>query len=192
MERIAERREPFFVLDALRGVAAILVAFYHFGIIVPLLIYYHGGPLAVDFFFCLSGFVIAHSYETRLLTRMTVARFMALRLIRLYPLYALGTALGIVQWLLYRQHWNDAAAQSVGPIHTLLTALAGFLFIPTMPLKESVPQILQYPFDFAGWSLAFELIINLLYGFIARHLTRPASRRADYLLRSAAWRRLLA
>jgi peptidoglycan/LPS O-acetylase OafA/YrhL len=64
----------FHLLDALRGIAALLIVFYH---VVKLLPFYHvtkllphSGSLdtylAVDFFFCLSGFVIAFSYEQRL------------------------------------------------------------------------------------------------------------------------------
>jgi peptidoglycan/LPS O-acetylase OafA/YrhL len=51
--------------------------------------------LAVDFFFILSGFVLAHAYEDRLLAEMTPTQFLCLRLIRLYPLYLIGTLIGI-------------------------------------------------------------------------------------------------
>jgi peptidoglycan/LPS O-acetylase OafA/YrhL len=51
--------------------------------------------LAVDFFFTLSGFVLAHAYGQRLREGMTATYFMALRIIRLYPLYVLA----LVPWL---------------------------------------------------------------------------------------------
>ncbi len=46
--------DRFVSLDGLRGVAAIAVMLFHIS-----LGYMPGGYLAVDFFFCLSGFVIA-------------------------------------------------------------------------------------------------------------------------------------
>lgn len=80
----------FEVLDALRGICALLVALYHFnsnGYIAQLPMV-RNGWLFVDYFFVLSGFVIAHSYGARLADRtVSVGRFMGLRLGRIYPLH---------------------------------------------------------------------------------------------------------
>jgi len=51
--------------------------------------------LAVDFFFLLSGFVIAAAYERRLTDGMSLPAFARIRLIRLYPLILLGLLLGV-------------------------------------------------------------------------------------------------
>ena len=55
----------FLALDGLRGVAAFAVVLYHLGEVfgppIPV-----NAPLAVDFFFMLSGFVLAHAYGERL------------------------------------------------------------------------------------------------------------------------------
>ena len=80
----------FDVLDALRGICALVVALYHFqsnGYISSLALVKNGW-LFVDYFFVLSGFVIAHSYGTRLANReVSVGRFMGLRMGRIYPLH---------------------------------------------------------------------------------------------------------
>lgn len=80
----------FDVLDALRGICALLVVLFHFssnGYISSLPIVKNGW-MFVDYFFVLSGFVIAHSYATRLGDgEVSVARFMGLRLGRIYPLH---------------------------------------------------------------------------------------------------------
>ena len=59
----------FFVsLESLRGIAALVVIFYHaewYNPITPLR-FVQNGPLMVDLFFVLSGFVIYHSYGSRL------------------------------------------------------------------------------------------------------------------------------
>src|SRR3954453_14099780 len=92
MAPLLEKR-LFHSLDAARGVAAIAVVVYHSHLLFGAQ-WFQSGFLAVDFFFGLSGFVIAHAYGSRLTTgRMTTREFMRARFIRLYPLYLLALAL---------------------------------------------------------------------------------------------------
>lgn len=85
----ARPRERFLALDSLRGICAICVALFHFETIGAI----HNSALVlhsylfVDFFFVLSGFVIAASYGDRLGRDFPIGRFMLLRLGRLYPLH---------------------------------------------------------------------------------------------------------
>ena len=66
-------------LDALRGIAAIMVVMFHLGL--PMM----GSHLAVDFFFMLSGFVMARTYDERLQTgAMSPLAFMIKRYRRLW------------------------------------------------------------------------------------------------------------
>src|SRR6478672_5092554 len=80
-------------LDGLRGVGALWVMFLHFapsfGVPSP-----SHGYLAVDLFFCLSGFVLTKSYAERLKHGMGFAEWMSVRLIRLYPLYFISIIAG--------------------------------------------------------------------------------------------------
>lgn len=83
-------QERFEVLDSLRGLCALIVAVHHFGIngVIANLPIMRNGWIFVDFFFVLSGFVIANAYGERLATGTTpVGRFMALRMGRIYPLH---------------------------------------------------------------------------------------------------------
>src|ERR1700754_3601627 len=57
--------ERFLVLDGLRGVAAFAVILDHVAS-TTLRSWFPGRYLAVDFFFVLSGFVLAHAYGARL------------------------------------------------------------------------------------------------------------------------------
>jgi len=87
----------FVVLDSWRGVAACLVALFHLDAYshlydVPFL---RNSWLFVDFFFVLSGFVIAANYQRRLLDGFGAGRFLLLRLGRLYPLHFAMLALFI-------------------------------------------------------------------------------------------------
>ena len=78
----------FEALDSLRGVAAVMVMFFHFGDfgLISGLRLVRAGPIFVDFFFVLSGFVIAAAYGERLTQGFSRVTFMFLRLGRLYPL----------------------------------------------------------------------------------------------------------
>jgi peptidoglycan/LPS O-acetylase OafA/YrhL len=85
----------FPAMDGIRGIAAILVALFHFR---ATFLHYDNnvigdGYLAVDLFFVLSGFVLAHAYEHRFARGMTTFEFMRARVIRLYPLYFVGLAI---------------------------------------------------------------------------------------------------
>lgn len=79
----------YVALDSLRGVAALGVVLFHLGDVGSLakLDFVKSGWILVDFFFVLSGFVIAASYGERLAGGFSRARFMALRLGRIYPLH---------------------------------------------------------------------------------------------------------
>ena len=84
----------FEALDSLRGVCAILVLMFH----MPVASHWRDWPLIqhgylfVDYFFVLSGFVIAHAYAQRLKTPRDAGRFMVRRLGRVWPLHVLMLA----------------------------------------------------------------------------------------------------
>jgi peptidoglycan/LPS O-acetylase OafA/YrhL len=85
------------ILDGLRGIAALAVLVYHYFVFqsnpeLPNPIPY--AWLAVDFFFLLSGFVIASAYEARLCASMTFVDFVKIRFVRLYPMILAGVLLG--------------------------------------------------------------------------------------------------
>jgi peptidoglycan/LPS O-acetylase OafA/YrhL len=82
----------FYVLDGMRGVAAICVVVGHIVQAMYLKIFSSG--MAVDMFFILSGFVLAYSYGERLASGLTYGQFVRIRLIRLYPMFLFGLLLG--------------------------------------------------------------------------------------------------
>src|SRR5437016_14473091 len=94
--------ERFVVLDSWRGIAACLVALFHLDAYSHL----YGVPFLrnswpfVDFFFVLSGFVIAANYQQRLLDGFGAGQFLLLRLGRLYPLHFAMLALLVALKLL--------------------------------------------------------------------------------------------
>lgn len=86
---MAAASDRFEVLDSWRGICALLVALHHFPASGALSqsTFVAGCYLFVDFFFVLSGFVIAGAYAERLSTPLDVKRFALVRFGRLYPLH---------------------------------------------------------------------------------------------------------
>ena len=91
----ADTKAHYDLLDGLRGVAALMVIWYHVfegyafaggGNIETL----NHGYLAVDFFFILSGFVIGYAYDDRWGKSLTMKDFFKRRLIRLRYGYRIG------------------------------------------------------------------------------------------------------
>ena len=60
----------FIFLDGLRGIAAVVVVIFHFSQDGNIRQLFPSAPIAVDLFFCLSGFVIAWAYYQKLSTGM--------------------------------------------------------------------------------------------------------------------------
>jgi peptidoglycan/LPS O-acetylase OafA/YrhL len=150
-------------LDALRGVAACAVIVFHYPRwLAPLSV--SSGYLAVDLFFILSGIVIARSYDVRFANGMSTAQFLSTRLIRLYPLYALGAFLGLT----FRLASVLAHAQHFDLQELAITAALSAFFIPSFAGRDA---FVLFPLDFPAWSLFWELIVNMLFAFTWRRLT---------------------
>lgn len=138
-------------LDGLRGIAAIAVLGHHLHI---LLFEASRGTafLAVDFFFMLSGYVMARTYETRWEVPSPAARFMTSRLRRLWPTMAVGGVIGAT------------AAFIKLPGVDVLPMLLNLLLIP------SFVGILAFPLNVPAWSIFFELVANLAHVLVLRRL----------------------
>ncbi|MBX4956102.1 acyltransferase [Rhizobium lentis] len=82
-------------LDGLRGIAALLVVQAHIGLIFPNtgLHFMTMGSEAVGLFFALSGFLMAHLYGSRPVTRENVLDFLVSRFARIYPVYLVAVLL---------------------------------------------------------------------------------------------------
>lgn len=157
----------FHTLDALRGVAAIAVVNRHCPALFGTL-RLENSQLAVDLFFVLSGFVLTHAYKARFEAGMTPARFMILRFIRLYPLYILGTAIGLVTFCIGALTAHTLSAGSLPALTS--NALLSLFMLPSLPSERAA---FLYPFDQPAWSLAFELVGNFVFAVV---LTRGLSR----------------
>ena len=160
------------VLDGLRGTAAVMVVLFH---IMGMPIawsddgqYLHHAAMAVDFFFALSGFVVAYAYDSRW-GRMSVGQFCTIRLIRLHPLVLLGAVLGLISFLAD----PFAANQKLIPLGVVLRDFAlACLLLPhaQLPNRWTDTHSLNSP----AWSLLQEYIGNIAYALVLRRLPTRA------------------
>lgn len=98
MTASAATQPRFLALDSLRGLLALLVVLFHLPVDshvrdLPLVMH---GYLVVDYFFVLSGFVIAHSYGTRINDARQGRDFLIKRVGRVWPLHAVMLGLFVL------------------------------------------------------------------------------------------------
>ena len=95
---------------------------------------------------------------------MSFADFFAARLIRLYPLYILASALTLLLVLVPATHGRYRP-----PDRSLRDVIFAVAFVPQ--IDPSRPGQPLFPLVGPGWSLAFELGANIVFAAIATRLT---------------------
>jgi peptidoglycan/LPS O-acetylase OafA/YrhL len=165
--------ERFVLLDGLRGLAAFAVVIHHVTSASGHRELFASGALAVDFFFCLSGFVIASAYGARLRAGMTAAKFARNRLIRLYPMHMVGIILGSIALLvLHGRGATDATAGSIATATAFNLAYLPYLNHYSIRLLEITHVGLLFPLNSPAWSLFFEGVANIAFVFAVAFSTR--------------------
>lgn len=156
----------FYALDGLRGLAAIMVIFYHYSLELfePLGWFASNFIFAtsyafVDLFFVLSGFVITHNYKESLANSKDLKLFFIKRIARLYPLLFI-TVLAYVlmkSFALLTDFQFDS--QNYGWFQLLLETFDTLLFLNSNPLLGRTEGI-----NPVSWSISAEMIA---YAFFA-------------------------
>ena len=171
-----QTKSHYEILDGLRGVAALMVVIFHtfeayaddnrFKQIL------NHGYLAVDFFFLLSGFVVAYAYDDRWAT-MTQWDFYKRRLIRLQPMVIMGSLIGAALFYLQKAPIFPLVATTPS-WKMLLVMLVGCTLIPLLPSMDIRGWQEMHPLDGPAWSLFFEYVANILYALGIRKLSNKA------------------
>lgn len=175
----ADTKPHYHLLDGLRGVAALMVIWYHVfegyafagGTTIDT---FNHGYLAVDFFFILSGFVIGYTYDDRWGKNFTMKDFIKRRLIRLHPMVIMGAVVGAITFYIQGSvQWDGT---HIGISMVMLSLLCTIFFIPAMPGVgyEVRGNGEMFPLNGPCWSLFFEYIGNILYALFIRRLSNKA------------------
>lgn len=170
----SDTKPHYNILDGLRGVAALVVLWYHvfeafatsqFDQMV------NHGYLAVDFFFILSGFVIGYAYDDRW-KKMTTGEFIKRRVIRLHPMVVVGAVIGGISFYIQGCETWQGVAVPIGAL--LLATLMNAFLIPSTQGIEIRGGGEMFPLNGPSWSLFFEYLGNLLYVFFIRKMSTKA------------------
>ncbi len=141
-------------LDALRGIAAMMVVVYHYinwywadQLDTQLATLIFNGRDAVSFFFVLSGFVLAYKYFNYD-TPLQFGKYVFRRFFRLYPAYIVTIALNWAAWI-----YAPSLAETIDKIIRLNYG----------PVLAELSMIMyQHNYYVPGWSLGVEMRISLL------------------------------
>ena len=158
------QHQHFVMLDGLRGVAAIAVMIYHACTVFGATELLPKAFLAVDFFFLLSGIVVARAYERRL-KQGQIRDYFERRLIRLYPMILVGAILGMSVVI------TSPAARGLSAGTLVYLGLFAALCLPIIRANVYPGNQSITPVNGPSWSLFFEIFVNAVYGFVAKRLT---------------------
>lgn len=153
-------------LDGMRGIFAFLVMCFHFSAdprYDPLSLtnnfLFRQSFVFVDFFFVLSGFVIAYNYLARIKSGAAFKDYLIKRFIRLYPLL-LWSVLVYVPLKLYGIYvgfeFND---EVYGYAELVKETLDSLLFMNSTPILGSTEAM-----NPVSWSISAEMIAYLTFG----------------------------
>ena len=175
------------ILDGLRGVAALMILFYHvfndaksFFVWPETVNAFFHSFLAVDFFFTLSGFVMGYAYDQKwkashkkslqdVSGEMTLGSFIKRRLVRLHPMVVMGMLIGVVCFIAQGMTKWDGSEVTVQAL--MLCTLLGLFMIPSPASVEVRGNTEIFPLNGPQWSLFFEYIGSLLYGLFLHKLS---------------------
>lgn len=172
----------YVTLDLMRGLAALAVLVFHMNYMLGTETHLIAkGYLAVDFFFILSGFVIAANYHVSVRPALAWNCFISARIARLWPLFILTTLFGFAAVMM-------KATRDFGyfDARNALSSLAlNTVMLPSFVQNYGIDRL--FYFNAASWSIFFELAVNLVFLVALRHLSiKPL------LLLSGAFAALLA
>jgi len=163
-------------LTPLRGIAALLVIFFHYDIFISKVIPEDVSPtlekmyLMVDLFFVLSGFVIYHVYGAKFKASVTtrdMIDFLGARFARLYPLHVFTLALVVV----------IALVAVKGQVDNGITQV--IFDFPAIPQHLLMLQAIGTPHEATwntpSWSIGTEWWAYVVFPFVALWLARTGS-----------------
>jgi peptidoglycan/LPS O-acetylase OafA/YrhL len=164
--KVVRQERPLETFDWLRGTAALTIVFFHaFQHDALGSFLFPRAFVAVDFFFILSGFVLAYRYGRTIRTMDETLQFIANRMRRLYPLYLAGSLIGAgVLFAEVRLGRTQGLGLGQWEAATAL-AIAILPFLADFDLRLGAGSITSpaFPLDVPGWSLFLEVLVNLVF-----------------------------
>jgi peptidoglycan/LPS O-acetylase OafA/YrhL len=157
--------EKILYLESLRGIAALCVVLFHarhYDSFLKNSLFIDNSGLMVDFFFVLSGFVIAFSYYDKLYSFRDLFNFQIKRFLRLYPLHLLMLLVFTFITLIRNYYITSFGLEAdyQGSTGNNFNAFMHNLFLTHSFFVEDLT------FNGQSWSISTEFYTYLIFGFI--------------------------
>jgi peptidoglycan/LPS O-acetylase OafA/YrhL len=158
----------FRALDGWRGIAAPLIAIFHFHInsTISTSVFVRHSWMLVDFFFVLSGFVVTHAYAGRLETAEDRVTFWKKRFARVWPLHVFMLGLFILLEL-YRYATTGSGFSGDRSVSAIFTNLA---------LLQSMHFHDQLTWNTPSWAVSTEFYTYIVFALLLGAATSAAKR----------------
>ncbi|RYY31514.1 MAG: acyltransferase, partial [Sphingobacteriaceae bacterium] len=178
-------KERFEVLDIFRGIFSSLVVFFHMSAFSDSPVinneFVYNADLFVDFFFVLSGFVIAYSYQF-ITTANDLRKFFRKRFFRLYPLHFIVLMLFVLIELSKHFAANYVQVNQLDNQANNITTFLSNLFLLN---SVKLPGVNDVSWNIASWSISAEMIAYFAFGLAVIFINRnklAANRNLVYAL----------
>lgn len=160
-----EEKKRFSEIDSLRGLAATMVAIFHFDIYNSLTSQniVMQSWLFVDFFFVLSGFIISYNYKNSFLNKNDFKRFIILRIGRLFPLHLFMLLLFIVLEIGF-SYVKKMGFLSGYAVFSEGKMLVGLLY--EFSMMHALPFSIDTSWNPPSWSISVELYVYLIFSVV--------------------------
>tara|TARA_B110000438_G_scaffold224917_1_gene218871 strand:- start:2461 stop:3549 length:1089 start_codon:yes stop_codon:yes gene_type:complete len=151
----------FEALDAFRGLCALSVVVFHMRFIgsITEFDFFRGSELFVEFFFVLSGFVLAHGYGFK--ENLNFKTFMKARFFRLYPLhftmFIFVIIFNIIKLLAVQYSGLSFSSEAFSGVNTISQIIPNLLLI-----QSWTPFTEPYSFNGPSWSISIEFYMYAL------------------------------
>ena len=154
--------QRFTTLDSFRGICALLVVFFHLHVVGAFseLHFFRHAEVLLNFFFVLSGFVLAHTYGMK--ANLSFKSFFISRVFRLYPLHLVMLAVFIlfelVRWTAYKKGVSFNNVPFTG-------LFAPSEIVPNLLLVQAWTTLTEtMSFNYPSWTISIEFYIYMLFG----------------------------
>jgi peptidoglycan/LPS O-acetylase OafA/YrhL len=159
-------------LDSLRGLAAVGIVLWHYSghfqaqpISMLLFPFYNAGDYLVDFFFVLSGFVLAMAYS-RSKRQRRVANSIMDRIARLYPLHLITLLLVML---------GQAYLARIGKGPFIYQYNDSYHFALNLLMAHSLGLQKGFSFNGPAWAISALFVVNVLFFLVALKAKRPGT-----------------
>jgi len=155
-----EKHLKYRSLESFRGLAAILVALFHAAFVIDdKYEFIARSAIFVDFFFILSGFVIAFAYNDRIKAGFSFREFFLLRLGRLYPLHLFMLLVWVPYILTKAVAFHKLGLEINDPLlqNNIASFLSNLLLINSLGVHDHLS------WNFPAWSISVEFFTYMIF-----------------------------